>query len=68
MQEIRDLLKQREKQIEQLQKEIEALRMTLMLLEDKDGSARERKVESTAAAPTNGNGKYVAVAAPKQFP
>ena len=70
MQDLRELLRQREKQCEQLQKEIDALRITITILETEDTTASDRKVESTAMMPPNGNGsgRYAAATAPKQFP
>jgi hypothetical protein len=68
MQDLHELLRQRERQIEQLHKEIEALRVTISIVEKEEASPIDRKTESAVMLPPNGNGKVAAGAAPKQFP
>lgn len=67
MQEIRDLLRQREQQVEKLQREIEALRTTIAILEVEQAKP-EHRFEGGGIVPQNGNGQYSAAVALKQFP
>jgi prefoldin subunit 5 len=66
MQDIREVLRHKEQQLEQLQKEIEALRLSVKILEEADSSARgvgPRPVENL-----KDNGTRASSVPLKQFP
>jgi hypothetical protein len=67
MQDIRDVLRNKEQQLEQLQKEIEALRFSVRILEQEEqklSGGGPRSVESAV----KDNGSRQASGALKQFP
>lgn len=67
MHEIRELLRHRESQLERLEKEIDALRTTLAILEAEESKAG-RKSETSMDVPSNGTGTFGPALTPKQFP
>jgi hypothetical protein len=70
MQDIRQVLLHKEQQVAQLQKEIEALRFSIRILEDEENKHSSLQVgsEGAAAAAGKDNGSRPVVTMPKQFP
>jgi hypothetical protein len=68
MHDIREVLRHKEQQLEQLQKEIEALRLSVRILEQEEQSARNLAPRSVATAVLKDNGGARLPAPLKQFP
>jgi hypothetical protein len=69
MQDIRQVLLQKERQVAQLQKEVEALRFSVQILEEEErNSSRQVGSDGISTSPPKDNGAHGARAVSKQFP
>jgi prefoldin subunit 5 len=68
MQNIREVLRNKEEQLEKLQKEIEALRLSLRILEEEEPNTPKIGVRSVETMPANDNGNQKTGTGVRQFP
>ncbi len=68
MQNIREVLRSKELQVEQLQKEIEALRLSIRILEDGEKTPPKIGAQSVETMPSKDNGAKPTGTGIKHFP